>query len=182
MAGKPQSRSHAGTVQKRCRGRESEQSAQSGGVPGLFGNPATIVPHRVPSGQEAAHFRLRRGTSGSQGSLSPSSTPVAATADLSALSKGEGEDTLGYTASPDEKGKVPTAWSPQSQEEKEGPFLEGRWRRGDEGQLSPCRKRVLGVKEQLGVRAVQETMYREGKGPGLESAAPGTRTEERGIL
>lgn len=41
---------------------------------------------------------------------------------------------------------------------------------------------MLGVKEQLGVRAVQETMYREGKGPGLESAAPGTRTEGRGIL
>lgn len=42
----------------------------------------------------------------------------------------QGRRDAGYTSSPDEKGKVPTAQSPQSQEEKEVPFLEGRWRRG----------------------------------------------------
>lgn len=56
-------------------------------VPGSVGKPSGLLPHQAPRDKRRPTPSSERGPSGSQGSLSPSSTPVAAIPDPSARAK-----------------------------------------------------------------------------------------------
>lgn len=106
-------------------------SAQPGRVPGLCGNALNFQFSIGSPRRETSHSLLRRGgPSGSQGSLSPSSTPEAATTDSSRpLPPSEQEESSGFIPSPDRRGKPQQSGAPKAKR-KEGPFRGGKRRRG----------------------------------------------------
>ena len=129
--------------------RASKRAARRGAR--ALGERPHFQFHAGSPRREVAHSRLRKGSLRVSGVSCPLLDPSGCPCRPSTLSKGE--STPGFTPSPDGRRGNTSSQVPPKLREKDGPFLEGRWRRrgaGGEGeaQPSPCRKRVPRDKEQ----------------------------------
>lgn len=113
-----------------------------------MGKPSGLLPHQGPQDKRRPTPSSEKGPSGSQGSLSPSSTPVAAIPDPGAQGKGEGP--LGSMLSPEQRTNSNSLDAPKPREKKRAPFQSA-----GEGDSSPHAGAVG-----QGDASVQATIYR----------------------